>query len=140
MADDAELPRALIKRIAKGKLGQLDLAAGRSDREIQVSKDALLALSESARVFINYLTATGCFRKESESSRRLNAVLYPTVPYLVCANLCLMTSVRTGNDICRENKRQIISVDDVLTAIEDLDFGELLPPLQESLQGKLWQL
>ena len=58
--DDAELPRALVKRIAKTKLSQLDSAAGRTDnREVQVSKDALLALSESARVFINYLTATG---------------------------------------------------------------------------------
>jgi histone H3/H4 len=54
--DDAELPRALIKRIAKASLSQQSNADG---RDIQLSKDALLALSESARVFINYLTATG---------------------------------------------------------------------------------
>ena len=58
--DDADLPKALIKRIAKAKLSKSEAAAGRTDnREVQISKDALLALSESAKVFINYLTATG---------------------------------------------------------------------------------
>ena len=54
--DEAELPRALIKRIAKAGLSHQPSADG---KDIQLSKDALLALSESARVFINYLTATG---------------------------------------------------------------------------------
>lgn len=58
--DDAEIPKALIKRIARAKLARLEQASGVTDgRETQVSKDALLALAESARVFINYLTATG---------------------------------------------------------------------------------
>ena len=98
--EDADLPKALIKRIAKAKLARLDQAAGKNPgRDIQISKDALQALSESARVFINYLTAT-------------------------------------GNDICKEARRQIISVDDVLTALEDLEFIEILPSLKDSLAGK----
>lgn len=40
-----------------------------------------------------------------------------------------------GNDICKEAKRQIISIEDVFTALEDLEFTELLPPLKESLEG-----
>lgn len=40
-----------------------------------------------------------------------------------------------GNDICKEAKRQIISIEDVFTALEDLEFAELLPPLKESLEG-----
>ena len=66
MADDADLPRALVKRIAKAKLASLEKekasAEGKENKEgrdIQISRDALLALSESARVFIHYLTATG---------------------------------------------------------------------------------
>ena len=41
----------------------------------------------------------------------------------------------TGNDICKDAKRQIISIEDVYTALEDLEFQELLPPLKESLEG-----
>lgn len=58
--DDTDLPRALIKRIAKASLTQVQTNEGKTDvKDIQLSKDAILALSESARVFINYLTATG---------------------------------------------------------------------------------
>lgn len=60
--DDTELPRALIKRIAKNSLTQQQTSEGKTEiRDIQLSKDAILALSESARVFINYLTATGMY-------------------------------------------------------------------------------
>ena len=63
MSDDAELPKALVKRVAKAKLASLEkeraAADGKEAKDIQISKDALLALSESARVFIHYLTATG---------------------------------------------------------------------------------
>ena len=41
-----------------------------------------------------------------------------------------------GNDICKDAKRQIISIEDVFTALEDLEFTELLPALKESLEGK----
>lgn len=41
-----------------------------------------------------------------------------------------------GNDICKESKRQIISIEDVFTALEDLEFAELLPPLKQSLEGR----
>lgn len=58
--DDTELPRALIKRIAKASLTHQQASEGKTDiKDIQLSKDAILALAESARVFINYLTATG---------------------------------------------------------------------------------
>ena len=58
--EDTELPRALIKRIAKASLTQQQANEGKTDiKDIQLSKDAILALAESARVFINYLTATG---------------------------------------------------------------------------------
>lgn len=40
-----------------------------------------------------------------------------------------------GNDICKDAKRQIISIEDVFTALEDLEFTELLPALKESLEG-----
>ncbi|CAI5468175.1 unnamed protein product [Closterium sp. Yama58-4] len=69
-----ELPRTVVRRIVKAKvqevmqqgggLGGARGAAGAGGegsgrkKEVQVAKDALIALSESARVFIHYLTAT----------------------------------------------------------------------------------
>ena len=40
-----------------------------------------------------------------------------------------------ANDICKEAKRQTISAEDVFSALQDLEFGELLPPLKEALDG-----
>ena len=42
-----------------------------------------------------------------------------------------------ANDICKEAKRQTISAEDVFSALQDLEFGELLPPLKEALDGML---
>jgi DNA polymerase epsilon subunit 3 len=62
-------------------------------------QDALSALSESAKVFISYLTAT-------------------------------------ANELCKEKKRATISSDDVLNALEELEFAEFVEPLQLCIQGK----
>eukprot|EP00798_Chlamydomonas_sp_ICE-L_P028997 gene28997-32189_t len=40
-----------------------------------------------------------------------------------------------SNDICKEHKRQTISADDVLKALEELEFDQLLPPLKEFLEA-----
>ena len=40
-----------------------------------------------------------------------------------------------ANDICKDAKRQTISADDVFTALQDLDFGELINPTKEALEG-----
>lgn len=95
---DTDLPKTLIKRIVKRHLSQTD--KGDTKRDTQINKDALLAFSESAKVFINYLTAT-------------------------------------ANDVCKENKRQTISLDDIFRALEDTDFVDLIAPLKQSLEGKL---
>lgn len=92
---DTDLPKTLIKRIVKRHLSQID--KGDNKRDTQINKDALLAFSESAKVFINYITAT-------------------------------------ANDICKESKRQTISVDDILRALEDTDFVDLIAPLKQSIE------
>lgn len=89
---EAELPKAQIKRIVKSKLAHLQTG----DKEVQINKDALLAFSESSKIFISYLTAT-------------------------------------ANDICKENKRQIVSAEDVLQALDDMEFPEFVEPLRTFL-------
>ncbi len=55
-----------------------------------------------------------------------------------------------ANDICKDAKRQTISAEDVFTALQDLDFSELISPTKDALEGipyhqtskqhDLWQL
>lgn len=45
-----------------------------------------------------------------------------------------------ANDICKESKRQTINGEDVLKAIEEIDFPELIGPLRASLDGLLSKL
>ncbi|KAJ0485399.1 putative DNA-directed DNA polymerase transcription factor Hap3/NF-YB family [Helianthus annuus] len=54
VAEAEELPKAIVRRVVKDKLSQLS----QNGADIQVLKDSLLAFSESARIFIHYLSAT----------------------------------------------------------------------------------
>uniref|UniRef100_A0A1D1ZS41 Core Histone H2A/H2B/H3 domain-containing protein n=1 Tax=Auxenochlorella protothecoides TaxID=3075 RepID=A0A1D1ZS41_AUXPR len=92
---DAEIPKALLKRLIKAKLSTV--AGADPTRDYQIHKDALLAFQEAAKIFIHYLTAT-------------------------------------ANDVCRDARRQTISAEDVLTALNDLDFGEVTGELTEALE------
>ncbi|KAJ7544565.1 hypothetical protein O6H91_09G083000 [Diphasiastrum complanatum] len=40
----------------------------------------------------------------------------------------------TANDICRESRRQTINADDVLKALEEIEFQEFVEPLKASLE------
>lgn len=48
-----ELPKAIVRRVVKEKLSQLS----KDGADISVFKEALMAFSESARIFIHYLSA-----------------------------------------------------------------------------------
>lgn len=51
-SEAAELPKAIVRRIVKDKLSRC------SEEDMNIHKDALTAFSESARIFIHYLSAT----------------------------------------------------------------------------------
>lgn len=50
-----DLPKALIRRMVKAKLSEL---SGDPSKEFNVNKDALLALAESAKVFVSFIAST----------------------------------------------------------------------------------
>ncbi|XP_077234462.1 nuclear factor Y, subunit B11 [Tasmannia lanceolata] len=52
-AEVEDLPRTIVRRVVKEKLSESS-----QGQDISVHKDALLAFSESARIFIHYLSAT----------------------------------------------------------------------------------
>ncbi|XP_020599366.1 DNA polymerase epsilon subunit 3 isoform X2 [Phalaenopsis equestris] len=60
-----ELPKTIVRRLVKDKLSQLSSSSSEKaksdevgDEEMMLHKDTLLAFSESARIFIHYLSAT----------------------------------------------------------------------------------
>jgi len=55
------LPQANVKRVVKEKLAELaheHFDDDRKEKDVLVNKDALLAFSESAKIFIHFLSAT----------------------------------------------------------------------------------
>ncbi|XP_047313433.1 DNA polymerase epsilon subunit 3 [Impatiens glandulifera] len=52
-AETEELPKAIVRRLVKEKLSSIS-----TEGDISILRDALLAFSESARIFIHYLSAT----------------------------------------------------------------------------------
>eukprot|EP00955_Chlamydomonas_euryale_P009994 107363-Chlamydomonas_euryale.AAC.3 len=92
---DLDLPRAQVKRVVVSKI-----PGGADEKKFSVNKEALLAFSEAAKVFVS-LVAT------------------------------------TANDVCREHKRQTISAEDVIKAVDELEFGEIVPELKEFLESGL---
>ncbi|EXB38434.1 DNA polymerase epsilon subunit 3 [Morus notabilis] len=53
VSEAEELPKAIVRRVVKDKLSRCS-----ADADINVHKDTLLTFSESARIFIHYLSAT----------------------------------------------------------------------------------
>lgn len=56
--ESEDLPLANVKRVVKTKLQELTLAHYGEERDVAINKDALLAFSESAKIFIHFLSAT----------------------------------------------------------------------------------
>jgi hypothetical protein len=56
--ESEDLPQANVKRVVKSKLQELALGHYGEERDVAVNKDALLAFSESAKIFIHFLSAT----------------------------------------------------------------------------------
>lgn len=95
--EEAQLPKAVLKRMMKK---QLALSEDAAVRDANISSEAMLAVSEAAKVFISYVTCT-------------------------------------ANDICMEHKRSTISADDVLSALDELEFGEFVDVLRTDLERML---
>ncbi|KAK1288868.1 hypothetical protein QJS10_CPB19g00400 [Acorus calamus] len=84
--------------------------------EMTVHKEALIAFSESARIFIHYLSATITGNNMGD--------LHEVGELFDCQ----------ANDICKESKRQTLNADDVLKALEEIEFPEFVGPLKASLE------
>lgn len=55
--------------------------------------------------------------------------------YGECAKIFIHYITATANDISRDHKRSTISAEDVMSAIEECDFGELVGEVRATLQS-----
>ena len=53
-----------------------------------------------------------------------------------CARVFVHLLSATANDVCGERKRQTINVQDVIDALEELEFSDLVETLQGSIESE----
>lgn len=70
-----------------------------------------------------------------DKQQKINLNKDALLAFAESAKIFISYLTATANDICHESKRQIINVDDVFTALEDIDFGEFVLPLKEALDA-----
>ncbi|KAI4999945.1 hypothetical protein ZWY2020_004534 [Hordeum vulgare] len=44
--------------------------------------------------------------------------------------------IKRANDVCKGEKRQMINVEDVFKALEEIEFPEFVEPLRTALEGQ----
>lgn len=67
----------------------------------------------------------------------LQVVLHRTSSVKLWAQVFVNCLTATANDICKEQKRQTISADDIFAALQDLELVELVGPLKDALERAL---
>ncbi|ERN16538.1 hypothetical protein AMTRI_Chr11g96430 [Amborella trichopoda] len=68
-----ELPRSIVKRMVKEKLSYLSKVDDEPSKDVNISNEALSAFSESARIFIHYLSATANDICQESKRQTINA-------------------------------------------------------------------
>lgn len=119
-----DLPKGVVKRIVKEKLN----AVADSGKDVQINKDALLAFAESAKVCSQqqYHTACSAGWSLSEDTGVGCPLLQVFINYVTAA----------ASDVCKEKKRATLTANDVFQGLEELEFQELIPGLQEAYDGQ----
>lgn len=104
-----EIPQASINRIVKAAIPD----------GVQMSREAKQAFAKAAGVFILYLTS-------AYAVNRAQGRLFAPGPH---------ARPRRANDITRTSKRHTISTQDVMKALDEVDFSEFVAPLEQCLAG-----
>ena len=73
---------------------------------------------------------------EGDASRRdVSVQKEALVAFAESAKIFIHYLTATANDVCHENKRLTINAEDVMRAIDEVEFPEFAEPLREALAG-----
>ena len=113
---DLSLPRTMIQRLAKGVLPP----------NTQIQKDALLALSKSATVFVNYLASKYVLSSAVEAQALDNS----------CHQSSMLIVLSSSSEIALSSGKKTINPRDVYAALQDLEFDSFLPRVKAEVESK----
>ena len=74
---------------------------------------------------------------EGDQKREVSVQKEALSAFAESARIFIHFLTATANEVCHESKRLTINADDVLKAIEDVEFHEFVEPLREALAGAL---
>lgn len=100
----------------------------------KMQKETVLSLVKGSTVFINYLgeCQPSMFEREDNQQppqRRRESCISNHIACLICL-------LRRAHDVAMSKQHKSISASDVLKALEMIEFGDLVNPLQDELNGK----
>jgi histone H3/H4 len=126
MSEQLDLPLAPIHRIVKAAV---PAGAG-------VSKDVKQALGKAASLFILYLTSTSANCSGALQRDQLAALVPPLTSggsLVACCYGFTLPSSFSATDVCKSHHRLTVNGEDVLAALEEIEFDMFLEPLQAYL-------
>ncbi|KAH0835489.1 histone-fold-containing protein [Lanmaoa asiatica] len=108
--ENFELPKSIVTKIAKSAIPD----------NAKLQKETVLSLVKGSTVFINYLGSVS-------RNVRLRLLEFHDID---CCHL-------SAHDVALSKQHKSISASDVLKALEMIEFGDLVDPLQNELQSNL---
>ena len=74
---------------------------------------------------------------EGEQKREVSVQKEALLAFAESAKIFIHYLTATANDVCHESKRLTINAEDVMKAIDEVEFHEFAEPLREALAGAL---
>ena len=74
---------------------------------------------------------------EGDQKREVSVQKEALSAFAESARIFIHFLTATANEVCHENKRLTINAEDVLKAVEEVDFHDFVEPLREALAGAL---
>ncbi|ETO36361.1 DNA-directed DNA polymerase [Reticulomyxa filosa] len=116
-----ELPAATITRLMK-----------EANPNVTISKKAKETISKAAGIFALYL-AFKCARKNITIYLRVFVNVFKRNVVSNKKMTQQSTTLKSANETARERKRQTIQTEDVINALHDCDFGNMVPNVEAFL-------
>ncbi|XP_039118198.1 DNA polymerase epsilon subunit 3 isoform X2 [Dioscorea cayenensis subsp. rotundata] len=94
------------------------------------------AVEELPRVVVRRLIKEKLVQLRRGGDEDVNVQKEALLAFAESARIFIHYLSATASDVCKESKRQTMNAEDVLKALEEIDFPDFIEPLRHSLQGR----